>query len=240
MVRQPFILGGYFLSDEEHLDDQNRTLEVDRIVKLRLAELHLRSSELVRRWGYANMSKGLRRLEQLCAGWFVPDKRGTRALAAALEISIAKLETTFDVTRQQLEQAQRAATEREWKDWCSRFRPHAILKTERQTPSSIFLAAMIGVDRILRRNIDDDRPPVTWTRQVIAELPAIIPCFGQVTGLFMNYAPDWCVEYDVLGNPIRTFTKARRPGCAQIDVKSRDITRALQVAMGAMSGDKIK
>jgi len=48
------------------------------------------------------------------------------------------------------------------------FQPHAIILAERTVPSPIFVAALIGVDRILRINFDPDQPPVTYIRQAMA------------------------------------------------------------------------
>ena len=51
-------------------ETQQQTLAIEALVRRRCDELGLNPPELVRRCGYQNVSKGLRRLEQLRAGDF--------------------------------------------------------------------------------------------------------------------------------------------------------------------------
>ena len=61
-------------------------LPIATLVSGRCKELSLRPVELIRRCGYKNVSKGLRRLEHFCQGNFTGSDTLTRALPAALDV----------------------------------------------------------------------------------------------------------------------------------------------------------
>jgi hypothetical protein len=80
-------------------------------------------------------------------------------------------------------------------EWRAAFRPHAIIATERSIPSPIFVAALIGVERILRINFDTSLPEETFVRQVLAKTPAHTIAFGRPIGVMINFSPDRAVRY---------------------------------------------
>lgn len=219
------------MSEEHSYGADGKKLELDRLIGDRLVELHLRASELVRRWGYANTAKGIRRLRQLRDGHFLPDEKSIEALAAALEIPLARLRGACDATRQQLEQSRLETAEQEWLDWCSRFRPHAILRTNQERPSPIFVAAIFGLERILRLDFDPDQPIETWPFQIVGRLPDRVPAFGSVTGFYLNYSPNRAVAFDREGNAIQQLPVAVRPGQAWMEYKGRDVTSGWRAAI---------
>jgi hypothetical protein len=47
--------------------------EIDELLRQQLARLGISKSTLVRRWGYCNVAKGLRRLDQIATGLLVPE-----------------------------------------------------------------------------------------------------------------------------------------------------------------------
>ena len=219
------------MSDCSPADQESQELELDRLVRSRLSELALRPSALVERWGYANTSKGIRRLGQLRAGQFIPDQRGMVALAVALEVPVEGLRRAIEVTQQQLEQARKRGEEQEWREWCGRFQPHAILKTDQPRPSPLFVAAILGPERILRLDLDLGRPPLTWPPEVVQRLPARVPAFGNVIGFYLNYSPQQAVEFDLTGQALRVYPSAVRPGRAWMEHKGRDVTPGWRAAM---------
>ena len=208
-------------------------LELARLVEQRRSELDIHSPELVRRWGYKNTSKGLRRLEQLQAGQFVPAGTIMEALAKALDLPVSELLKASETTKRQLDQARLTAQELEWRDWSSTFRPHAILRTERQIPSPVFVVALVGAENILRVNFDHMQPTNTWMVQVTSKLPVHVAAFGLVTGFYLNYSPELAVECDRDGSVVREFPKARRPGHAWMEYKGRDVTGRWQTLLTA-------
>jgi hypothetical protein len=99
------------------------------------------------------------------------------------------------------------------------FIPHAILITTNRIPSPIFVAAMLGVERLLRIDLDISQSPITYTKQVLSKLPIGVPAFGKVVGFVVNFSPDHAVQFDLAGKPIATFDHAIRLGTARLNPK---------------------
>lgn len=191
-------------------------LLIDELLAERMAQLGLKKSEVVRRWGYSNIGKGLRRLDQLRVGSFLPDKKLLSRLAAAVILTEPAIKDAIAATQYKLEQEEQEAKYREWLAWCARFKPHAILKTERKIPSPIFVVAFLGAENILRLDFDYTKPQDQWVEEVISKLPRDVIAFGKVTGFFINYAPNRMVEYDHEGTPVQELPEAKRPGRASM------------------------
>ena len=106
------------------------------------------------------------------------------------------------------------------------FQPHAIIIGERKIPSPIFVAAIFGVDRILRIDFDPDQPPVTFIRQAMAGIEqklahfkcAALPGFGRPVGFVVNYSPDHAIRYDLEGNALEILPAAYRTGRAAMSL----------------------
>jgi hypothetical protein len=98
------------------------------------------------------------------------------------------------------------------------FRPHAIIATDRSVPSPIFVAALIGVEKILRIDFDTSLPEATFVQQALAKLPEQTIAFGRPTGVTVNYAPDRADRYDLKGDCIEALAEAIRCGKAYFNV----------------------
>jgi hypothetical protein len=96
------------------------------------------------------------------------------------------------------------------------------LPPERSVPSPIFVAALIGVERILRIDLDTSLPEDTYLRQALTKVPEQTIAFGSPIGVTVNYAPDRAVRYDLTGDPIETLTEAVRCGKAYFKVLSHE------------------
>ena len=81
-------------------------------------------------------------------------------------------------------------------------------------PSPIFVAAIVGVEKLLRIDLDATQGPVSFVRQVLDRLPEGVPAFGKTAGFVINYSPDKAVRFDPNGQPIAVLDKAARPGTA--------------------------
>jgi hypothetical protein len=103
-------------------------------------------------------------------------------------------------------------------EWRIAFRPHAIIATDRSVPSPIFVAALIGVEKILRIDLDTSLPEETFVHQALAKVPDQTAAFGRPIGVTINYSPDRAVRYDLNGNPIETLAEAVRCGEASLIV----------------------
>ena len=190
----------------------------------RSEELDLSAVELVRCCGYKNIPKGLRRLEQLCRGDLAKSTALVHALPSALEV-------TADVVKQAVEQTHQHLREAEEVAWREGFRPHAIIVTERVIPQPIFVAAVIGVERLLRLDFDHARDPVTYVTQALdglkqrlAKWKGMIPAFGRPVGFVINYTEDRGVRLDLEGNAVERSDHAYRLGVAQFCIGKRPIS----------------
>ena len=201
-------------------------LAIEALVRGRCQELGLRPVELVRRCGYQNLSKGLRRLEELCVGDFARTTGLVRALPTALEVPV-------DAVREAVEKTQRYLHESAEAAWRAEFRPHAIIITERSRPEPIFVAAFIGVDVLLRVDFDLTAAPVTFVQQSqdglrhkLARWRGSLPAFGRPVGFIINYSPDCAVRFDLEGNPVELFDRAHRLGEATLSIAGRAMSHA--------------
>jgi hypothetical protein len=207
-------------------ETQQQTLAIEALVRGRCQELGLRPVELVRRCGYKNVSKGLRRLEQLRAGNFKSSFGLVVTLPAALEVPVEVVKDTVEKTERYLHDSAEAA-------WRAAFRPHAIIVTERSRPEPLFVAAFIGVDVLLRIDFDLTAAPVTFIkqsldglRQKLARWRGSLPAFGRPVGFIVNYSPDRAVRFGLQGNPIELFDRAYRLGQAVLSIGGRPFSQA--------------
>jgi hypothetical protein len=199
-------------------------LAIELLIAERSTGLGLTPVALVRKAGFKNVTKGLRRLEQLCIGDFAHAQGLVERLPATLEVSALVLAEVVAETRQQI----RAAEETEYR---SNFKPHAILLTERSIPSQIVVAAIIGAHRLLTIELDEARCRSSYCRQVLAIMNQrksgatdyFIPTFGKVTGFVVNYTPTQAMTFDTEGRALAILPKAVRQGDATLTMGARPI-----------------
>src|ERR1700730_6946364 len=120
----------------------------------------------------------------------------------------------LEETVREIELVERQETEARDKIWRENFCPHAIILTERTVPSPIFVAALIGVEKLLRIDLDATQRPVSFVRQVLNRLPEEVAAFGKPIGFVINYSPDHAIRFDLNGQPTAILDKAVRPGTA--------------------------
>jgi hypothetical protein len=203
-----------------------KILAIETLVRSRCEQLGLTPVDLVRRCGYQNVSKSLRRLEQLCAGDFTRSMGLVRMLPAALEVPIELFKEAIEASQRYLQETAEAA-------WRAAFRPHAIIITERRRPEPLFVAAFIGVDVLLRVDFDLTAAPITLVtqsldglRQRLARWHGSLPAFGRPVGIIVNYSPDRAVRFDLQGNPIELFDRAYRAGEVVLSIGGRAVSQA--------------
>ena len=95
-------------------DGAEGSLPIQILIDQRCQKLGLRRSELARRCGYKRVPKGIRRLDELCAGDLQRTKFLLAGLPSALELSSDVVNRALTDTAQRLdERATRAAVEAE-------------------------------------------------------------------------------------------------------------------------------
>jgi len=189
-------------------------LAIATLIQSRMTELGLSRGEFAKRLGYRNIAKGIRRIDALCEGDIKGTKQFLDVLPQALETSADTVKRALEQTVRDIELAQTQEAEVRDKIWREIFYPHAIILTERTVPSPIFVAALIGVEKLLRIDLDLTQGPVSFVRQVLARLPEGVPAFGKPIGFVINYSPDKAVRFDRNAHPIAILNKAVRPGTA--------------------------
>jgi hypothetical protein len=209
-------------------------LAIAALIRSRMAELGLSRGEFVKRLGYKNIAKGIRRIDVLCDGDLEGTEHFLDVLPQALETSAETVKLALEQTVRELELAEKQESEARDQIWRETFLPHGIILTERTVPSSIFVAAMIGVEKLLRIDLDLAQGPVSFVRQVLDRLPEAVPAFGKPIGFVINYSPATAVRFDSNGQPTAILDKAVRPGTATLfPLGGRPIpTEALRVLFG--------
>jgi transcriptional regulator with XRE-family HTH domain len=208
-------------------------LAIAALIRSRMTELGLSRGEFAKRLGYKNIAKGIRRIDALCEGDIEGTKQLLDVLPQALETSAETVKRALDQTVHEIDLAEKHEAEARDKIWRENFCPHAIILTERTVPSPIFVAAIVGVEKLLRIDLDATQGPVSFVRQALDRLPEGVSAFGKPIGFVINYSPDQAVRFDRNGQPIAILDKAVRPGTAVLRLGGRPIpAEALGLVFG--------
>src|ERR1700719_3230218 len=119
-------------------------LAIEALILDRSKALGLSRPDLVRRAGFKNVAKGLRRLDELCTGELKATASLIVGLPAALELPTEVINDTIRKTVQQLDEAARIAGEELEAAWRAAFRPCAYLLGTETRPSQITIYGMTG------------------------------------------------------------------------------------------------
>ena len=199
---------------------------IRELVQARLKELGIQRIELARRCGFANVNKGLRRIDAMCTGHL--DSRSARMILKKLPTA---LEMAHDViamaVADTLDQCKGRAVAQQEAARCESFKPHAYLCGTEIKPSSITAYGFSGgPERWLRIPIDCSRPPITYAMQALAVVrnTPVVHFFGSTTGFVVNYSPNWAVRFDLGGNPVEVLSRAYSPGQVDSKLGNREIS----------------
>jgi len=145
------------------------TLAIQLLITSRCRELRLGRAELVRRCGYKNVSKGLRRLEQVYAGNLEKAQSLVCALPGALELPPDVVRGALDKSARQLAEAAAGAAAEAEAAWRVAFKPHAYLLGTHTRPSQLlFFAITGGAERWLKIPLDLSQPPLSYAALALA------------------------------------------------------------------------
>lgn len=202
-------------------ETQQPSLPIAALITERMKELGLTRTEVVRRATHIrNVSKGLRRLDDLLAGNFSRTAGLLEALPTALEVRA-------DVVAKAVEDTKRHFLEAEEAAYRASFVPHAIIVTERSIPWPVHIAAVLGIERLLRVDFDPLSDPATFVEQGLrglrekTERDGTVPTFGNAVGLVVNYSPDCAEQFDLNGQSVGRLEAARRLGASSFSLKGR-------------------
>jgi hypothetical protein len=209
-------------------------LPITILIEQRCRELGLRRSEVAAGCGYKNLSKGVRRLEQVLAGHFERADALLRELPKALSLSPGVVQEAIDKTVRQIAARQEAI-------WRAAFRPAAYLLGTTERPSQIFFFGITGgPERWLKIPLDLSQPPLGYVAQALAVVRKTpeVKFFGPTTGFVINYSPDHAVRFDLEGQPVETLAHAYRPGEVTVSLGRRPVSaEAFGKAIGTWPTD---
>lgn len=172
------------------------------------------------------MAKGLRRLDELCAGELKPTTSLIAGLPAALELPPEIVADAVWETEKQIAEAERIAEEQRELAWRAKFQPCAYLLGTAERPSSICMYGMSGgAERWLRIPLNLSQPPVTYAAQALAVVrrKPHVTFFGPTTGFIVNYTPDFVVRFDLNGSPVEVLSHAYCPDEVTLTVGRKTI-----------------
>ena len=78
--------------------------------------------------------------------------------------------------------------------------------------AKFFVAAIVGVENLLRVDLDATQGPMSFVRQVLDRLPEGVPAFGKPIGFVINYSEHKAVKFDPTGQPIAALKSIRSQG----------------------------
>jgi hypothetical protein len=206
-------------------------LEIAALIEKRSRELGLSRADLAARLGYANFGKGLRRIDEVCQGQLDRNRDLLARLPYALRMSPALMYEAEVRTRSQMAEAERRAAVAREQEWRAKFKPHAIILTERSRPSQITICGLVDGESFKLIELDATKPRWTFIHQALRTLnkrlyerhTKIIPFFGAPTGIVINYDPDRAVRYDLNGTALEILRGAVRLGETRVAVAGKSV-----------------
>ena len=217
-----------------------RSLAIQAFILDRCRALGLSRSELVRRAGFKNVAKGIRRLDELCGGELRKTEWLMKGLPSALELAPSRVADAFRETEKQLAEIKRRAdAEREALRRAS-FHPSAYLLGTETRPTQITIYGISGgPERWLRIPLDLSQPAVTFVKQalIVVRKTPMVPFFGPTIGFVVNYSPDRAVRFDLAGNPVAMLDRAYEPGPVTLLIGGKQVSAdAFAMIMGLTTG----
>jgi hypothetical protein len=143
-----------------------------------------------------------------------------QALPAALELPVDDVAKAVEDTKRHFQEAEEAA-------YRASFVPHAIIVTERSIPSPVHIAAVLGIERLLRVDFAPTADAATLAEQALrgvqekTERDGTVLTFGKSVGFIVNYSPDFAEQFDLMGQSVGKFETARRLGVASLSISGR-------------------
>ena len=184
-------------------------LPISSLLSSQLRILGMSTAQAARRLGYeTTVAKGVRRLSALIAGDLKHINTLREPLTNGLAIDQAVLDKSIEDTRHVL-------WARDDRDYRINFALHVVWKTALSTPSPITVAAISGARSHLLwypSGID----PAHVSEAVREIMPDGVPCYGKVTGYYVNYSPDCAVHFNPHGEPLEVLSHAVRPGATRV------------------------
>ncbi|MGV1016817.1 MAG: hypothetical protein ACOYBW_05500 [Fluviibacter phosphoraccumulans] len=191
--------------------------EIEKLIRSRIQEIGITCAQLIKKSGYANESKGVRRLESIFASDFETTRGLIEKLPAALDLPKEQIEAAIAKTKQDNADYEEA-------EWRAAFKPNArILTEENGRPRQITMAAISNAGRTVVMEFPDELPAVQYLEYVLTGLPDQLreaaSFFYPPTGFVINWSPDRASKYDLNGVLIEELPRAFRGGALSFTLK---------------------
>ena len=190
---------------------------IEQLIKSRIQELGISYAQLIRRTGYANEAKGIRRLESLFDSDFVSTRGLIEKLPAALDLPKEEVEAAIAKTKQDIADFEDA-------EFRAAFKPNARILTEKNgRPRQIFRAAICNALTHVYMEFPNESPPERYLGYVLGALPAqlkkVADFFYPPTGFVINWSPDQATRYTLDGSEMEELPMAFRGGTLSFRLK---------------------
>ncbi len=191
-------------------------LSLVQLIRQRMQDLTITRGELARCMGYANIAKGCRRLDQICAGDVKMAENLRIELAQGLEVDAGVIDESIEYTRAK----QISAEDKAYRE---SFKPHAVILTEYKIPTQITFYAMTGGSRHRIISFKEGSNPETYAAQAREALPDVVPFLGRPTGYVINYTPEFALKFNKEGRLIGRLDRAFRVGQSSVVIGGKEV-----------------
>ena len=175
---------------------------VEHLVHGAMEKAPLTKNEVLRRMGYSNLNKGVRRLDQFLKG-DMADKTFVMKLTEAINASLEEMQSAINSDQSR---AWQRAEEHARKN----FKPYIFLQTTATRPSQICIYALTGGTRAHKMiAVSESLPNESWLKQIkivrtlisehIQNTKGVVPFFGKVSGYLYCPSYDSSYEFTVQG-----------------------------------------
>ena len=194
---------------------------------------------IVKKLGYKNLNKGLRRLDKLIQTGECPDSL-RKKLPAVLGLDPYAIEQAYELTLSQIEEQEEKATQNIESYERRMFRPHIWVKHELENPplGTICIAAFIGIEHWKVIALPEYITDLRWSEQFktlknkIREHQSLEhvdkSMFGKVIGYIYRKTYDKSFLFSPNGNLLEIYTSKVRKPEVYLKVGYKEINEGLQ------------
>jgi hypothetical protein len=187
------------------------------LIETRCAERQLSRKAFITAVGFANTSKGLRRLDELRDFHFLGAQFIIDQLPRVLEVDRAEVDAAVNATHE----AMRQERDRLWR---LNFKPFGIIQTGLNgRPRQITMAALCNLQRYVHIYFAADVPVSEYLPRTMAAFKEnetnVRRWFYEPECLVINYTPDHAERYTFEGQYIDTLPHAVVPGMASVRLR---------------------
>ncbi len=188
---------------------------IEELIQNRMKELGLTRSEVARRVGYKNLSKGVRKLQEYMVDG-VPSGLYDNDFWQAIEVDRNLYQDTLQRTWDLMEQEEQEHARRLEELMQKNYTPHLYVVTERWRPSNLTICAFLGLHRYKKEPLPQNFNSLTEKgrgeaiqqaiRSSLSHYHGTIPLYGNIRGFLLHtvFGIHYknCPALDLEGRPV--------------------------------------